>query len=246
MGTVWNQILASIMANALYVMRNNPLVMLRSVLAPVSFLLLIFFVSRGELLDIAILGGFISTMFSCGATLQHHMDHMKSDFKTQEMIVSSPTRSIVYIVGMGLSELIYILPTIAIFAILFYFNIQVSFLELLVIILILFLVFIISVTFHFTLETFSSDANQSFTSNQLVAIFFSTLAPVSYPITMIPEPFRYFAYLSPTTYAAQFLQGITDLQDVSNEMLMIDLGVLIAISIVMMRISIRNARWRER
>ena len=66
MSKVGSQLLASILVNAIYEMKNYPVILINTVLSPLSFLILIVFVSRGELLGVAIIGGLIMTMFQAG------------------------------------------------------------------------------------------------------------------------------------------------------------------------------------
>ena len=47
------------------------------------------------------------TFFSSGISLQSDLSHLKNDFKLQDMIVSSPTSSTLYIAGMTLAEIVY-------------------------------------------------------------------------------------------------------------------------------------------
>ncbi len=47
----FSQILATILVNAIYEMRNYPIVLINTVLAPLSFLLVIVFVSNGALIS---------------------------------------------------------------------------------------------------------------------------------------------------------------------------------------------------
>lgn len=120
MNKVGNQLLASILVNSIYEMKNYPVVLVNTVLSPLSFLILIFFVSGGTLLGEAILGGLIMTMFSSGTSLQADLSHLKNDFKLQDMVVGSPTNAAVYVTGMAISELIYSSPAIVILSLLFY------------------------------------------------------------------------------------------------------------------------------
>src|SRR5271157_5305304 len=113
-----SQILAAILVNALYEMRNYPIVLINTVLSPLSFLALIVFVSRGSLIGQAVEGGFIMSMFSSGMGLQADLSHLKNDFKLQEMVVSSPTTPTLYVAGMALSELVYSLPALAVLTVL--------------------------------------------------------------------------------------------------------------------------------
>ncbi|MEM3711126.1 MAG: ABC transporter permease, partial [Thermoprotei archaeon] len=67
---VLNQVAAGILVNSIYEMKNYPIVLLNTVLSPLSFLTLIVFVSRGTLIQDAIIGGLIMSMFSNGTALQ--------------------------------------------------------------------------------------------------------------------------------------------------------------------------------
>ena len=61
-----SQVLAAILVNSVYEMENYPVVLLNTVLSPLSILLVIVFVSRGSLFGVGIEGGFIMAMFSAG------------------------------------------------------------------------------------------------------------------------------------------------------------------------------------
>ena len=140
------------MVNAIYEMKNYPVVLLNTVLAPLSFLTLIWFVSKGTLLIPAIIGGLIMTMFSSGTSLQGDLSHLKNDFKLQDMVVSSPTSASTYVLGIAISELIYSLPPILILSTLFYFFVPVTIFQLIGIVVVLIFVFITSVSLGFALS----------------------------------------------------------------------------------------------
>ena len=184
-GRIKNQLLASILVNAISEMRNYPVVLLNTVLAPLSFLALIVFVSNGAFLGEAIIGGFIMALFSSGTSLQTDLSHLKNDFKLQDMVVSSPTSAVVYVIGMASSELIYSSPALVIIGILFALYVHVSIIGLLGIILVLSLIFIMSISLGLALATISSDIVQSMAFSRLISLLFATLAPVYYPITAI-------------------------------------------------------------
>jgi len=245
MSRLGSQVLASILVNAIYEMKNYPVVLLNTVLSPISFLVLIFFVSDGALLGEAILGGLIMTMFQSGTFLQADLSHLKNDFKLQEMVVSSPTRPATYVLGMALSEIIYSSPAIVILSVLFALNIHVPALQVAGIIVVLLLMFLASVAVSFAFATISSDIVQSFAFTRLLTTLFSTIAPVYYPIALIPEPYRYLAYLSPTTYAAQIAHHLGGLTPVASGTLAIDWTVLLAFTVLFLWVGVRRSRWRE-
>jgi len=239
------QILASVLVNSIYEMKNYPVVLLNTVLSPLSFLLVIAFVSRGQLIGQAVEGGFIMSMFQSGMSLQEDLAHLKNDFKLQDMVVSSPTPPGAYVAGMALAEVIYSTPALVVLSVLAAVYIHPSPGVALEFLGVLTLMFLASVALGYTLSTFSSDIVQSFAFSRLISTLFSTLPPVYYPITLIPLPYRYVAYLSPTTYAAEISQSATGLLAASPAEIAVAWGVLAATTALLALVAVRKARWRE-
>jgi ABC-2 type transport system permease protein len=246
MKRIANQLLASILVNSIYEMKNYPVVLVNTVLSPLSFLILIFFVSDGRLLGDAIEGGLIMTMFSSGTGLQADLSHYKNDFKLQDIVVGSPTPAGVYVAGMAISELIYSSPALAILVVLFDLYVRASPLQVLGIVAVMVLMFLTSISLGFALASISADIVQSFAYTRLLSTLFSTLPPVYYPITLIPLPYRYLAYLSPTTYASEIAQNLSGFLQLSGGMVALDWAVLIGLTAVFLWVGVRHARWREK
>jgi ABC-2 type transport system permease protein len=105
--------------------------------------------------------------------------------------------------------------------------------------------FAISVAIGFMLSTFSSDVVQSYAFSRLLSLLFATLPPVYYPITYVPSPFNFLAYLSPTTYAAEIMQAATGYLKLSINMLILDWAVLIGVCAVILFIAVKKTRWKD-
>ena len=73
-----NQLKASILVNSIYAMVNYPIVLVSTILAPFSLLIVITFVSHGTLLPVAIGGALIMTMISAGTGMQGDLSHLKN------------------------------------------------------------------------------------------------------------------------------------------------------------------------
>lgn len=241
-----NQLMASILVNSIYEMRNYPVVLLNTVLSPFSFLLIITLASKGTLFGEAIEGGLIMTMFSAGTSLQSDLSHLKNDFKIQDIVVATPTSAAVYVTGMTISELIYSAPALALLSILFYVYVPVSTVQLGMVVAVMLLMFLASVSLGFLLATISSDIVQSYAFSRLFSTLFSTIPPVYYPITYIPEPWRYLAYLSPTTYASEIAQNAAGLVTEPQLSLGIAWTVLVATTAIFFLVTIKKSRWRDR
>jgi len=242
--TGW-QVLAGIMVNAFYAMKNYPIMMINTVLSPLSFLVVIDFVSRGALIGQAIEGGLIMSMFQSGMSLQGDISHLKNDFKLQDMLVSSPASPAVYVIGMAASEIIYNLPALAILVVLGGVYIHPGAVQALELTAALALMFLTSITIGFMFATLSSDIVQSFAWSRLLTTVFTAITPVYYPITYIPFPFRYLAYLSPTTYVAELMQNAAGYLQLSENVLITDWAIIGGLSAVLLLVVSRNARWKE-
>jgi ABC-2 type transport system permease protein len=234
-----------VLVNAIYTMKNYPAVLVNTVLAPISFLVVVNFVSKGVLLSQAIEGAFIMSMFSSGMGLQSDLSHLKNDFKIQDMVVASPASPAAYVLGMALSEVVYSIPALATLSVLMAVFVHPSAAQALELLAVILMMFTTSVTIGFTLSTFSSDIVQSFAFSGLISILFTTLPPVYYPITYIPLPYRYLAYLSPTTYAAEIAQSTSGLLQLSTLSFVLAWLILIAVTIVFAILAVTKARWRE-
>ena len=240
-----SQILAGILVNSIYEMKNYPVVLISTVISPLSLLAIITFVSNGTLLGTAIAGGLIMIFFSSGIALQSDLSHLKNDFKLQDMIVSSPTTAKIYMSGMALAEIVYSIPGIAILAALMALFLPLSFIQIATVTLVLLLIFAVSVVLGFMLSTISSDVVQSYAFSRLLSLLFATLPPVYYPITYIPQPFNYLAYLSPTTYAAEIIHASIGYIELPTNRIILDWAILLSICFIIFLIALRKTRWKD-
>jgi ABC-2 type transport system permease protein len=240
-----SQLAAAILVNAVYEMKNYPIVLVTTVLSPLSFLVVITFVSQGSLLGVAIIGGLIMSMFQSGTALQGDISHLKNDFKLQDMLVSSPASPTVYVLGMAMSEIIYNSPALVILTALAEVYIHPSAFQALELTGALALMFVVSITIGFMFATISSDIVQSFAFSRLLTTLFTTITPVYYPITYIPLPYRYLAYLSPTTYDAEIMQSAIGYLKLSSALMITDWIILVGVAVALLIFTSKRARWKE-
>ena len=240
-----SQILAGVLVNAIYEMKNYPVVLISTVISPLSLLAVVTFVTNGALFGTAIEGGLIMIFFSSGIALQSDLSHLKNDFKLQDMVVSSPTSARLYMSGMALAEIVYSIPGLVILIILAGVYLHPSLLQIAILSIVLLLMFAVSVALGFMLSTFSNDVVQSYAFSRLLSLLFATLPPVYYPITYIPSPFNYLAYLSPTTYVAEIMHSATGYLNISSNLLIFDWVVLLTVTAIILYIAIRKTRWKD-
>ncbi len=245
MGRGSNQLIASILVNAIYAMQGYPTWIVNNLLSPISIIILVTFISKGALIGEAIAGALITLFVGTGIMLQADLAHLKNDFKYQDMIVSSPTSAMTYMVGMALSNVIFIIPSLVVILVLAVIYIHASILAFVEVFMVLLLLYLFSVVLGFFLSTFTSDVMQSWSFTGILSLLMTTIAPVYYPITYIPLPYRYAFYLSPTTYAAEIIQNMLGYLPLSTMALALDWIVIIGLSIALFVVAIKKNKWRE-
>ncbi|MGC8609991.1 MAG: ABC transporter permease [Thermoplasmata archaeon] len=240
-----NMILSSILVNAIYAMINYPVLLINTLLSPISILAVVTFASRGTLLPIASLGALMMNMITSGVSLQGDLSHLKNDMKLQDMVVSSPTDQKIYLLGMAISEIVYAIPTLSILLFINILFVKINYIGWILIIADMILVFSFSISLGFFLSTISSDVVQSWAFSGIISPILSTIPPVYYPITFIPYPWRYLAYVSPTTYAAEIAQDIVGYIKLSNFEFLLSWIILISFTLFTFYLGLKRSHWRE-
>ena len=241
----WNQVIASILVNSIYAMVNYPVVLINTLLAPLSILAVVTFASHGTLLPVAALGALIMNMVQSGTSMQGDLSHLKNDMKLQDMVVSSPTSAGTYILGMAISELVYSIPTIILLLILNFIFVKITVIGWITILFDMLLIFTFSISLGFFLSTLSSDIVQSWAFSGIISPLLTTIPPVYYPITYIPYPWRYLSYLSPTTYAAEIAQNAAGYVHLGTLDFALTWIILVAFTVFIFVIALKKSRWRE-
>ncbi len=242
---VGSQIMASILVNSIYAMVNYPVILLNTLLAPLAILAVVTFASKGALLPVAAVGALIMNMVTSGTSLQQDLSHLKNDMRLQDMIVSSPTTSLIYIVGMAISELVYSIPTLAFLIVLNVLFVKTTVIGGLIIFLDLATIFTFSISLGFFLSTFTSDIIQSWGFSGILAPILTTIPPVYYPISYIPYPYRFLAYLSPTTYASEIAQSQTGFYNPGANGFVLSWLILLGVTGILTYLALKRSRWRE-
>lgn len=240
-----SQVYASILVNSLYAMVNYPITLINTLLAPLSLLAVVTFASHGTLLPVAAEGALIMNMVTSGTSMQGDLSHLKNDMRLQDMVVSSPTGPGTYIVGMAISQLVYSIPTISLLIIFNILFVHLSPTGAIVLFFDMAAIFTFAVSLGFFLSTISTDIVQTWAFSGILAPILTTIPPVYYPISYIPLPYRYLAYISPTTYAAQIAQsqaGFTTLTFLQASEYWF---VLIAVTVIFGYIALKRSRWRD-
>ncbi|MEM0155443.1 MAG: ABC transporter permease [Thermoplasmataceae archaeon] len=240
-----SQLYASILVNSVYAMLNYPVTLISTLLAPLSILAVVTFASKGTLLPVAAEGALIMTMVTSGTAMQGDLSHLKNDMRLQDMVVSSPTGPGIYVFGMALSEIVYSIPTLSLLVIFNVLFVKTDVAGAFIIFFDMVTIFAFSISLGFLLSTLSSDIVQSWAFSGILSPILTTIPPVYYPISYIPIPYRYLAYISPTTYAAQIAQNAVGFQSLSVATVLLYWLILVGITVVITYLALKRSRWRE-
>lgn len=232
--------------NGLIPIRTQPLYLVNLLASPLSFLFFIDVISRGTLVEYGITGGLILTMLSAGTGLQSDLTHYRHDLKFQDLVVASPVEAPVYVAGMALSELVYSLPGIGVFVFLFVLEGHTSPLGAVVVAGVLVLVWGFATALAFTLATYFEDVRETFMFSPLISLMLTVLPPVYYPLAQLPGWAQVIARFSPTTYAANLVQGAA----IPGRALSLGAGafdwaVLGGVTAALFVVAAFKARWKE-
>lgn len=241
----WRAFVTLTYMNGIIPIRRQPLYLLNIVASPLAFLFFIVIASGGGLYAYAIGGGMVLTVLSIGTSLQADLSHYRHDMKLQDLMVATPVEAWVYVSGMAFSEFVYSIPGMAIFAVLWALHGGATIVAAVTLVAVLLLVWAFASALGFTLATFFSDVRETFAFSPLISLGLTVLPPVYYPISALDPAIRPFAYLSPTTYAADLLHGVVGLGSPSLEAQIIDWAVLIGFTVALLALASWKARWRE-
>jgi ABC-2 type transport system permease protein len=234
-----------VVINGLIPIRTQPLYVVNLLASPLSFLFFIYIVSGGHLLQYGVLGGMILTMLSVGTSLQSDLTHYRHDLKFQDVVVASPVEAPVYVAGMALSELVYSLPALAVFVVIFVWQGWATPFTVAVLTGVLLLVWGFASAFAFTLATYFQDVRETFLFSPIISLVLTVLPPVYYPISALPGWAQVAARFSPTTYAASLVQGSVGLAPLTFSAGVIDWVVLGAFTAALFLIAGLKARWQD-
>ncbi|MCI4369032.1 MAG: ABC transporter permease [Thermoplasmata archaeon] len=238
-------LLAITYLNGVVPIRTQPLYLVNILASPLSFLFFIVIASHGVFLPEAVGGGMILMMLSMGTSVQTDMTHYRQDLKFQDVMVASPIEAPIYVAGLALSELVYALPGLFVFLLIWIAEGWANPQSALVLTGVLLLSWAFASALGFTLATYFEDVRETFVFSPLISLALSVLPPVYYPITALPAMWRPLAYLSPTTYAADLIHGAMGLGAPPLLAAGIDWLVLIAFTVALVVLAAYKARWRE-
>ncbi|MGC9134017.1 MAG: daunorubicin ABC transporter ATP-binding protein [Caldisphaera sp.] len=208
---------------------------------PLSLMFFIYIVSRGHLIQYAILGGIISIITGNALTAIGDTSFFKLELKLQELLIAADVTPIEYLLGIGLGNLLYSLPGLLLYIIFgFVYNVfNLIFLGL--IILISIVVMIASTSLAYMTGSRVSHMRNSWGVGSFLSVILTMLPPLYYPYTFLPKYAIIPLMISPATPASILLQIFMVKSSLNYELLLI----LLFETLIYLFLALKVGKWEE-
>lgn len=174
---------------------------------PLAILFMMYMVSRGTLVKYALLGGVISTVTSNALSALGDTAFLKLEIKLQDLLVAADVSPIEYIVGIGLGNLVYSFPGLALFiALLAVYRVITSPEGWALLALVLLLLVVGASGLAYLGGSRLTHVRNSWGLAAFLSIFLTMIPPTYYPYTYLPRDALLGLMVSPATPAAVLLQ----------------------------------------
>lgn len=232
------------------VIKRGPSYLIASLTTPLTLLFVVYVLTKGALVDFAIVGGMVSLIASLGLQSAGDATFMRLQLRFQEMYVASQVGPIDYMLGLTLSFLAFAIPGIILYAILGavsgLYNIETSLFMAFIIIMLILSTSAIS----FIIAGLIKHVRNIWGITSILSIIMTVIPPTFYPYQYLTERaygnlIMYLLSISPATPAAISTQIFFHLSEGSTFTLYTMLGILIGETVIFFTVARYLTRWRE-
>ncbi|BBG25437.1 ABC transporter permease [Sulfuracidifex tepidarius] len=222
-------------------MRRGWIYVLGYLVSPLALLFLIFIISKGSLLDYAIVGGLLSVVAENGLISLSDFAFLRMELHLQDLLVTTGIGPQEYILGLVLSNLIFSLPGLFLYSALAILYHVVNLLGLLILLGISALLLVTTSGLGFLIASYLPHVRYSWGISSILPVLFITIPPVFYPYFVLKSWEVMILSIIPTTSASILSQGIAGLAE-TKDIFILPLLVETAIFYVL---SIKKSRWSQ-
>ncbi len=229
---------------------RNPAVTITPVLLPFIFLYFLSLISPASYLPLEIVGAMLFTMQNIGSWVLGDAATWRIECSLQDLFVASPLGRLRYLFGIAFSNLIAMIPALAVLGALLAWvggrdghpltpYAAAGLVGSLTVLWVLFSSIGIAISSRVkTQRAIWPVGNLTFT-------ILGMLSPLYYPLKVLPPLWQAAARFLPTTYAALLAQGALGITPASPSEMLLYAGLLAACAVVGLGITLRLYRWGE-
>jgi ABC-type multidrug transport system permease subunit len=229
---------------------RNPAVTITPVLLPFIFLYFLSLISPPSLLPLEIVGAMLFTMQNIGSWVLGDSATWRIECSLQDMFVASPLGRLRYLFGVAFSNLIAMLPALAILTVLLAWKggqegYPLTWFGALALLGSLFILWILFSSVGMAISSRIRTQREIWPVGNLTFTLLGMLSPLYYPLSRLPPVWQEAARFLPTTYAALLAQGALGITPASPGQLALYAALLAVSALVGVVICLRLYRWGE-
>jgi ABC-2 type transport system permease protein len=230
---------------------RNPAVAITPVLLPFIFLYFLSLISPPSLLPLEIVGAMLFTMQNIGSWTLGDSAFWRIECSLQDLFVASPLSRIRYLFGIAFSNLIAMLPALAILTVLLAWaggahGVPLTPLGGVALVGSLLALWVLFSSIGIAISSRIKTQREIWPVGNLTFTILGMLSPLYYPLTALPPLWQDVARFLPTTYAALLVQGVLGITPASPGELVLYAGLLAISAVVGLTITLRLYRWGDR
>ena len=230
---------------------RNPAVAITPVLLPFIFLYFLSLISPPSLLPLEIVGAMLFTMQNIGSWTLGDSAFWRIECSLEDLFVASPLTRIRYLFGVAFSNLIAMVPALAILAVLLAWaghreGTPLTAFGALVLAGALAVLWVLFSSIGIAISSRIRTQREIYPIGNLTFTILGMLSPLYYPVSALPPAWQVAAHFFPATYAALLVQGALGITPASAGELVLYGGLLVACALIGLVVSLRLYRWGER
>ena len=229
---------------------RNPAVAITPILLPFIFLYFLSLISPPSLLPLEIVGAMLFTMQNIGSWVLGDSAFWRIECSLQDMFVASPLSRIRYLFGIAFSNLIAMLPALAILTGLLAWagarhGTPLTPFAFVVLVASLSVMWVLFSSVGIGISSRIRTQREIWPIGNLTFTILGMLSPLYYPLSALPPLWQDAARFLPTTYAALLVQGALGITPASPGQMVLYAVLLVTCAAVGLVIMLRLYRWGE-
>ena len=229
---------------------RNPAVAITPILLPFIFLYFLSLISPPSLLPLEIVGAMLFTMQNIGSWVLGDSAFWRIECSLQDMFVASPLSRVRYLFGIAFSNLIAMLPALAILTALLAWvgplhGTPLTPFAAFVLFASLAVLWVLFSSVGIGISSRIRTQREIWPVGNLTFTVLGMLSPLYYPLTALPPLWQDAARFLPTTYAALLVQGALGITPASPAQMVFYAVLLVACAGGGLVIMLRLYRWGE-
>ena len=229
---------------------RNPAVTITPVLLPFIFLYFLSLIAPRSYLPLEIVGAMLFTMQNIGSWVLGDSATWRIECSLQDLFVASPLGRLRYLFGIAFSNLIAMLPALAVLAaLLAWVGAQdghpLTLYAAAVLTASLLILWVLFSSIGIAISSRVRTQREIWPVGNLTFTILGMLSPLYYPLSALPPLWQDAARFLPTTYAALLAQGALGITPASPAQMLLYAGLLGACAVVGLSVTLRLYRWGE-